>query len=50
MLNWGGNSYTVNAGTHVIPEIRLSEGRNELDAKVSSGLGTINIVYREGAL
>lgn len=49
-LNWGGNSYTVNAGTHVIPEIRLSEGRNELDAKVSSGLGTISIVYREGAL
>lgn len=49
-LSWGGNTYTINAGTHKLPDICLVNGSNTLKAKVDSGTGTISVTYREGAL
>lgn len=49
-LEWDGNAYTINAGTHKILDIQLHEGDNQLRAKVTSGTGSITITYQEGAL
>ena len=50
MLTWGSNSYTVNSGDHIIPDIQLTEGENLLKAKTLSGTGNIIITYQEGSL
>lgn len=42
--------YTLNAGTHALPAIRLSKGANTMKAKAVSGTGSITITYREGML
>lgn len=44
---FGGNTYQMNAGTHKIPGIRLTEGENVIQV---SGSGTVTIKYREGDL
>lgn len=49
-LLWNGNTYAVAAGTHKILDIELREGTNTLEAKVTSGTGSITVVYQEGAL
>lgn len=49
-LMWDGIIYTVAAGTHKILDLELQEGENELDAKTTSGTGSITITYQEGAL
>lgn len=46
-LVFEGNSYTVTAGTTIIPEIELKEGINDIAVK---GKGTITFTYREGNL
>ena len=42
-----GNTYTLNAGTNKILDIRFKEGSNVL---MLSGSGTITFTYQEGAL
>lgn len=49
-LTFDDSTYTVNAGTHKIPGIRLVSGSNKLTAKTVSGTGTITITYQEGSL
>lgn len=49
-LTWEGNTYTIAAGTHRILDIQLLDGDNQLQAKVTSGTGSITITYQEGAL
>lgn len=49
-LTFNGSTYTVNAGTHKIPGIRLVSGTNKLTAKTVSDTGTITITYQEGSL
>lgn len=50
VITFAGNSYTINAGTHKLLGIRLTAASQTLQAKTSSGTGTITIKYREGAL
>lgn len=50
VLTWAGKSYTLAAGTHKVLDIVLTEGNNSLQAKTSSGTGTISIKYQKGAL
>lgn len=47
VVTFGGNDYTLAAGTHKILDIRLTEGKNLLTA---SGTGTMTITWQEGAL
>lgn len=50
-LLWQGNTYTINAGTHRLPDIQLQAGDNILKAKVpDSGTGSITIEYQEASL
>ena len=49
-LQWDGNTFTLNAGTHKVLDIELKEGGNTLAAKVASGTGSITVTYQEGAL
>lgn len=49
-LLWKGNSFAISAGTYRIADIQLQAGENTLQAKVSSGTGTISVVYQEGSL
>ena len=49
-LRWKGTSIALNAGTHRVLDIQLTEGENLLEAMVSSGTGTMTITYQEGAL
>lgn len=44
---FGGGTYTLNAGTHKILDIRLTMGNNVMKV---SGSGTITITYQEGEL
>lgn len=49
-LLWRGATYAVAAGTHKILGIELQEGENQLQAKTTSGTGTLTVTYQEGAL
>lgn len=49
-LLWKGNTYTLTAGTHRPLDIMLTEGENLLQAKTTTGSGTIKVVYQKGAL
>lgn len=50
-LKWGDSTWTIGAGTHTIPDIRLTEGENTLKAKLTAeGTGSITISYQEGSL
>ena len=50
VLLWGDNTININAGDHILPDIRLSAGSNILKAKVSSGTGSISATYQEASL
>ena len=49
-LQWNGNAISLSAGTHRVLDIMLVEGVNVLQAKTTTGTGTITISYQEGAL
>lgn len=49
-LLWGGDTFTLAAGTHKVLDIMLLEGVNQLQAKTTTGTGTITVEYQEGAL
>lgn len=50
-LLWQGNTYTINAGTHRLPDIQLQAGENILKAKVpDSDTGSITVEYQEASL
>lgn len=49
-LTWKGNTFSLAAGTHKVLDIMLTEGPNSLQAKTTSGSGTITIKYQKGAL
>lgn len=46
-LTFNGNSYSVNAGTHKILNIELTEGENAITVETT---GTVTFTYQEGAL
>lgn len=50
VLTWGTDSYTVDAGSHRLPGIRLTEGTHTLKARTTAGTGSITITYQEGSL
>ena len=47
MVEFNGNTFTLNAGTHKVLNIMLLQGENVLKV---SGSGTITFTYQEGAL
>lgn len=47
---WNGSSYAVSPGTHKMLDFELREGLNTFQASVTSGTGSITVVYQEGAL
>lgn len=49
-LTWKGNTFSLAAGTHKVLDIELAEGANYLQAKTTTGSGTILIKYQKGAL
>lgn len=49
-LRWNGDTYSLNAGTHKVLDVELQQGENALEARVTSGTGSITVTYREGAL
>lgn len=49
-LRWNGGTITIAPGTHRILDIELQEGVNRLEAKVTTGTGSITLTYQEGAL
>lgn len=49
-LTWDGDTFTFAAGTHKVLGIELQEGENDLQARVTSGTGSITVTYQEGAL
>lgn len=49
-LLWKGSTITLSPGTHKVLDIELLEGVNQLDAKVTTGTGSITLIYQEGAL
>lgn len=49
-LQWNGNSFSLSAGTHRVLDIMLVEGVNVLQAKTTTGTGSITVSYQEGAL
>ena len=48
-LRWKGNLFVLNAGTHKVLDIELTEGENLLEAKSESS-GTLTVEYQEGSL
>lgn len=50
VLLWRGNTFSISAGTHKILDIELIEGINDLQAKTTTGTGTITVTYQEGSL
>lgn len=46
-FTFGGSTYSVGAGTFIIPDLELVEGNNSV---VVTGNGTVSFVYREGRL
>lgn len=49
-LRWNGTTVTLAPGTHKILDIELQEGKNQLEAKTTSGTGSITVTYQEGSL
>lgn len=49
-LLWGSNTININAGDHILPDIRLAAGANILKAKVASGTGSISVTYQEASM
>lgn len=49
-LRWKGATITLAPGTHKVLDIELQEGINPLEAKVTTGTGSITLTYQEGAL
>lgn len=49
-LVWQGDTFSLNAGTHKILDIQLTEGANYIQARTTTGTGTIKFTYQEGAL
>ena len=49
-LLWHGNTFSLSPGTHKVLDIELTEGANYLQAKTTSGTGSITVAYRKGAL
>ena len=49
-LRWKGSTVTLAAGTHKILDIELQEGINKLEARTTTGTGSITLTYQEGAL
>ena len=47
-LEFNGNTYSLNAGTHKILGIEFVEGNNEIT--VTSGSGTLTVTYQEAKL
>ena len=47
---YGSGTHVLSAGTHVVPDITLFAGDNELTASVTSGTGTMTLTWREGVL
>ena len=50
VLLWGDKTININAGDHILPDIRLAAGSNILKAKVASGTGSITVTYQEASL
>lgn len=50
VLTWKGNTYTVQAGTHKILDITLTEGLNGISARTVSGTGKIKYSLQRGEL
>lgn len=48
-IEWGDYTVTVSAGTHLLPDLLMS-GAQTIQAKTTSGSGTITISWREGSL
>lgn len=49
-LLWAGNTFSLSPGTHKVLDIELSEGENILQAKTTTGTGSIQIWYPRGVL
>lgn len=47
VIVWNNNTYTLNAGTHTIPQIVITDEYKTLQA---SGAGTLTIEWRDGVL
>lgn len=47
---FNGKTFVVSAGAYQFPDIEFTEGENTLEAKVTSGTGTLNVNYRGGSL
>ena len=50
VLLWGSSTININAGDHILPDIRIAAGSNILKAKVASGTGSITVTYQEASL
>lgn len=50
LLTIGSGSYTLSAGQHQLLALRLTQGEQQIKARVTAGTGTITITYREGML
>ena len=50
VLLWGSSTININAGDHILPDIRLAAGSNILKAKVASGTGSISVTYQEASM
>ena len=46
-ITFGGSTYSINAGTHKLLDIRFTEGANELTIDTT---GSVTFEYQEGAL
>lgn len=50
-LLWGTDTYTISAGTHLLPDICLKQGANTLKAKLTTATsGSITVTYQEASL
>lgn len=49
-VQWNSTNYTLNAGTHVLPDVIIPSGSSQLKAKVASGSGSISVKFREVTL
>ena len=49
-LVWAGSSYSLSAGTHKLLDVVITEGINNLMARVTTGTGTIRFKYQRGEL
>ena len=47
-LEFKGNSYSLNAGTHIVLGIEFVEGENKIT--VTTGSGTLTVEYQEARL